>query len=91
LYKALKETNESLDRELLDLKLENDRLEDKVARLEGSVSSLQDMEDTLVVIQKDENAAVGKLQSQLEKSRNILNDIEVRMSYCAHYLFLELF
>lgn len=73
---ALKETNESLDRELLDLKLENDRLEDKVARLEGSVSSLQDMEDTLVVIQKDENAAVGKLQSQLEKSRNILNDIE---------------
>jgi chromosome segregation ATPase len=83
-YIALKETNETMDRELNNLKYENDRLEIEVKKLEASVSHLKDMEHTLATLRNMERISLDDLQTQLHQSQEILNQLEV----CSRFLSL---
>uniref|UniRef100_A0A7S2S5B8 Uncharacterized protein n=1 Tax=Eucampia antarctica TaxID=49252 RepID=A0A7S2S5B8_9STRA len=73
---ALKETNECLERELNNLRVENNRLSESVDQLEGSVSNLGDMEEALASIREMETQSLDVLEEQLVESQEILESME---------------
>ena len=73
---ALQETNERMTAEVQQLQDENLRLKSQVSQLEASVGNLQDMKDTLEMVQATEGQSVGELEKQLEQSKDILNRME---------------
>jgi small-conductance mechanosensitive channel len=73
---ALKETNEFLENELNNLKIENNRLSESCKQLEGSVANLEDMEEALANIRQMETQNLDLLEEQIVESQEILDSME---------------
>jgi len=73
---ALKQTNEFLERELDNLKIENNRLSESCKKLEGSVANLEDMEEALADIREMETQNLDLLEEQIVESQEILDSMQ---------------
>lgn len=73
---ALKQVNERMSEEVDTLRAENNRLQKNVSDLEGSVSHLQEMEETLATIRQSESKGLDELEAQLVESQEILDMME---------------
>jgi hypothetical protein len=78
--KAMKETNLAMEREMANLKYNNDRLAAENDKLENSVGNLQDMKDTYAECQKMGKISIIKLEQQLEESKTALGLMETNRS-----------
>jgi len=75
-YKALKEVNEAMERELGQYKEQNERLHKTVGELEGSVKNLQELEQTLKEIKMMESSTLDELEVQLQEQKEIEDQLE---------------
>jgi len=73
---ALKETNERLTMEVDNLHAENERLSSTVNELESSVNHLNELQDTLSIIQATESNSIDELEQQLEESKQIYSKMQ---------------
>jgi len=74
--KAMQETNAAMERELTNLKYENERLSGENDRLDESVSNLQDLSVVFEEIREMEDASLDILEEQLVQSKEILDQME---------------
>eukprot|EP00978_Attheya_sp_CCMP212_P005834 scaffold12984_cov58-Attheya_sp.AAC.7 len=65
-----------METELNVLKVENERLQSSVGELEGSVSNLKEMQETLEEIKHTEGQSLDMLEEQLIQSRKILASMD---------------
>merc|ERR1712242_167183 len=70
------ETNEAMERELTNLKYENERLTGENEKLEKSVDGLKDLTDVFEEIREMEDASLDILEEQLIQSKEILDKMD---------------
>lgn len=73
---ALQKINESLEEEVTHLQAENTKLTDQVKQVEGSVSNLAALEATMEAVNALQGDSIGKLQEQLQESKDILASMD---------------
>lgn len=78
--KAMKETNMAMEREMQNLKYNNDRLKAENDEIENSVKRLQDMQDAYSECQSMEKLSLAKLESQLNASKSALARMDASSS-----------
>uniref|UniRef100_A0A7S2MJT9 Uncharacterized protein n=1 Tax=Helicotheca tamesis TaxID=374047 RepID=A0A7S2MJT9_9STRA len=74
--KSLMEVNDAMERELEQFRAENERLNENVGKLEGSVKNLQELEDTLTEIKAMESASLDDLEALLAEQKEIEDMME---------------
>lgn len=74
--KAMQQTNAAMERELANLKEQNERIAHENERLEESVSGLQKTKDVLAEIQQSNVHSITELEGQLKESQAILDNME---------------
>lgn len=71
--KAMMETNAAMERELANLKYENERLTGVSEKLEGSVSNLQDLTGVFEEIREMNDVSLDVLEEQMIQSKETLD------------------
>jgi len=74
--KAITETNGAMERELTNLRYENEQLTGKSEELKESVSNLKDLTETFEEIREMEDASLDILEEQLIQSKEVLDQME---------------
>lgn len=73
---ALKETQAAVEKEVGELGNQNNRLEDVVKNLTGTVGKLEDVEAALDVITQTQGQSVEEFREQIEENKKILAKME---------------
>ena len=77
--KLLEETREGYTAELERFRMQNKRLQEQHAELEAAAERLNDLEESLQVIEKQAGGNADDLFEQVRHNREILESNEVRM------------